>query len=488
MRIVLAAVLTALLLSAWSASEFRLEERRLWLLDHHGFRHDTAAMPDPLLGFRLRPSVTVNGFRHNAYGFAGREISRKKPAGVFRIFCLGGSTTLGAGVPTERYSYPAILEEIFARSAKPGQNRIEVVNAGVFGYNSLHTSILATKLLDRFDPDLYLIMDGLNDLDTAQALTLTSLASLRHVAVAAGETGYGLQDLAEKFKLVDYAGNLRRALSHARTRGIAAVLVTDPMRTLPGPNPPQKTDNPDRAGLLAFGRAVLPGINASLAREFAVPLVDVQSESFDPVLADPGRIPRVWADDLHLTRYGYYLLARDLYHRLMAMPQVRRAVGPGPEASDAELDALFPEIVSWRPADGSGRAKNPTAGDTGPVLAENLKESKADPEGWSFLSPADPAAVAELTLTPAPGATVLRLYPRINEALDCVTVLWLPATGPPQTLFSLAKPVDDGLWTPAEDWYRIALPPGQGRLSIRLQGENAQLWRRAPATVFKEEE
>lgn len=478
--------LFTILAAAWVlAAHQDIAPENILLLDHHGFRSEPAARPDPLLGFGLRPGVSLNGFSHNVHGFAGPEFAARKPAGVFRIFCLGGSTTLGAGVETDRFAYPAILQAMFDRATSRGAGHVEVVNAGVFGYHSLHTRLLATRRLDAYSPDLYLVMDGLNDLDAAKSLTLAQLRRLTGRDPGAGEAGYGLQAIAEKFALLDFAGNIQAAIDHAKSRSIGVVLVSDPLQADAAGRAPFAVRNQDFAALLAFGRSVLPEMNASLAGRNHIPYIDVQA-ALDPLLADPAQVRRVWADDLHLTRYGYYRLAREVFFGLMALPAVAEAAGRSLVSGPGELDGLFPELVRWRPPDGVGWPGAADALEAGVAARDNVAASKPTDGDFICLTPADPSRTGVIVLECPPGSAV-RLYPRIQSATDKVGVYEVRPDGRLGLLFELRKTVEDGLWTPQAAWYDLRTTPGTTRLMIRLRGENAQIWGRGGAILFRPE-
>src|SRR5207237_10295818 len=90
--------------------------------------------------YELRPGVDqVVRRQHirihiNAAGMRGdRELSRPKPAGVFRVVVLGDSFTFGGKVQVED-TFPAALEREF-RSADPSLPT-EVLNLAVPGYNT----------------------------------------------------------------------------------------------------------------------------------------------------------------------------------------------------------------------------------------------------------------------------------------------------------------------------------------------------------------
>ncbi len=83
----------------------------------------------------LRPGTHQSDamdLRINARGFRDDEVVLPKPAGVYRIVCVGGSTT--AEGLSSALTYPNMVETKFARTLGPG--RVDVVNAGIFALTS----------------------------------------------------------------------------------------------------------------------------------------------------------------------------------------------------------------------------------------------------------------------------------------------------------------------------------------------------------------
>lgn len=100
----------------------------------------------------------------NSLGFRGPEFQIPKPAGAFRIFAVGESSTFGwKGVTSHEQAWPAVLEAKL-QAAYPGR-RIEVVNAGVPGYTSIEQRINFMLRISRLQPDAILIYHGNNDLN-----------------------------------------------------------------------------------------------------------------------------------------------------------------------------------------------------------------------------------------------------------------------------------------------------------------------------------
>jgi hypothetical protein len=95
----------------------------------------------------------------NALGLRGPEVRLPKPAGVYRLVCVGGSTTF-EGVADDK-TYPALLERKLREHF--GTDRIEVINCGVSGLDSGGER---RKLPDylALEPDLLLEYNGANDI------------------------------------------------------------------------------------------------------------------------------------------------------------------------------------------------------------------------------------------------------------------------------------------------------------------------------------
>jgi hypothetical protein len=118
-------------------------------------------VPHVYLGVVPRPGWQRGLNRHNASGFRGAEVERPKPAGEFRIVCMGGSTTYSTGVEDWRLSYPAQLETQLQRR----HARLRVVNAGVPDWTSWETTInFQTRVLD-LEPDLAVVHHAINDFE-----------------------------------------------------------------------------------------------------------------------------------------------------------------------------------------------------------------------------------------------------------------------------------------------------------------------------------
>jgi lysophospholipase L1-like esterase len=120
--------------------------------------------PDPRLGWTMKPhqrTYTIDEpVATNALGFRSPEIPAEKAPSVLRILCLGDSQTFGNGVAQEK-TYPARLEALL-NSRRVG-GRVEVVNAGVQGYDPVQEVDLLERAAPLLAPDVVTIAIYLND-------------------------------------------------------------------------------------------------------------------------------------------------------------------------------------------------------------------------------------------------------------------------------------------------------------------------------------
>jgi lysophospholipase L1-like esterase len=113
---------------------------------------------DPYLGYRHRPlseGFYPNGVeaRANSLGFRDDEFSKTKAPGTFRILALGDSYTVGANVEQPDV-YPQVLERLLTEASG---TTVEVINAGVGGYDPFHYATFVEQYAAEYDPDMLLL-------------------------------------------------------------------------------------------------------------------------------------------------------------------------------------------------------------------------------------------------------------------------------------------------------------------------------------------
>ncbi len=153
-RLVARTVFTLLAVAlALLVTELVLQTSNAWSLYQEVRRHP----PHPFL--QVLPGMTVDHV--NAQGFRGDDLQLVKPAGTFRVFAVGGSTTLGVTNPyAESYLY---LLQTLLRERHPGV-AIEVMNAGAPWYTTAHDLVGYEVEVRQYQPDLVIFFEAINDL------------------------------------------------------------------------------------------------------------------------------------------------------------------------------------------------------------------------------------------------------------------------------------------------------------------------------------
>ena len=96
-------------------------------------------------------------YRTNADGFRDPDARRRRP-GVPRVLVLGDSFTFGWGVLDEQ-PYPQRTETLLRAQGLD----VEVINAGIPGYNTEQEAHLLDELMPRYQPDLVVLSYVVND-------------------------------------------------------------------------------------------------------------------------------------------------------------------------------------------------------------------------------------------------------------------------------------------------------------------------------------
>lgn len=124
----------------------------------HGLQSDIFR-PSKTLGYEFIPNLNLPEWqvKTNSLGMLDKERSEKKANGIYRIICLGDSTTANS-------EYTSILEGLLNEDKK--RYEFEVWNCGVGGYGAIqYYRELKEKWL-RCNPDMVIIGFCLNDFHT----------------------------------------------------------------------------------------------------------------------------------------------------------------------------------------------------------------------------------------------------------------------------------------------------------------------------------
>lgn len=109
----------------------------------------------------LVPYKIEGALQTNSKGIWGDEIEMPKPEGVYRVACIGGSTTAGNRYVEYVEAWPESLQKVLDDGGEP--IRYESINFGLAGTGS-RTALKRFKItaLD-FDPDMAVLYSGWND-------------------------------------------------------------------------------------------------------------------------------------------------------------------------------------------------------------------------------------------------------------------------------------------------------------------------------------
>jgi lysophospholipase L1-like esterase len=117
---------------------------------------------DPDLEYEPVPGASGEAFRSyvkiNSAGFRDDEYTVGKPEGTYRIVALGDSITFGMKFPIE----DRFTEQLERRLQSEGR-KVEVLNLGVAGYDTIQEVAFLEKTGLRFEPDLVVVAFCIND-------------------------------------------------------------------------------------------------------------------------------------------------------------------------------------------------------------------------------------------------------------------------------------------------------------------------------------
>jgi len=119
--------------------------------------------------FKFPPDRTLHQYglfkdptpiRINSLGFRGPDFEADKPDGIFRVICMGGSSTFGY-FARDRFTYPALLERRFAERLPA--RKVEAINAGIPHADSDNLLAMLQDELTGYEPNVITIYTGFND-------------------------------------------------------------------------------------------------------------------------------------------------------------------------------------------------------------------------------------------------------------------------------------------------------------------------------------
>ena len=316
--------------------------------------------PHPYLHFTANPDYLLPGGipLHHPIGIRATRLplGERRP-GTVRIVALGESTTYGMYIEDERRVWPALAGRALSRHLGID---VEVINAGVPFYTTFEMIGMAALWLPEFKPDLVVVHAGFNDAFTVgypdeggadgalfrhvwsyspppswlrcamRASHLIRLAGTRWLARRGGAFGdfaetvqYPVPPAAElRSHIASASGkyfrrNIRTLIHLVRSAGARPVLANMPI------NPERETGMGLYYDAVSAAVARNNRILAEVAKEEAVPIIDLSSRLRDP---------RLFEDAAHLGVEGQRQEAALVATALLPMLAGRSASGPHRQA------------------------------------------------------------------------------------------------------------------------------------------------------------
>ncbi|MEX0612842.1 MAG: SGNH/GDSL hydrolase family protein, partial [Pirellulales bacterium] len=289
------------------------------------------SVPDKFHQFELAPSKEVEFMREdvstNRWGMRDRDYKKKKPPGVYRVALLGSSITMGWGVG-DNETYENLLEDRLNREHS-GElyERFELLNFSVPGYADFQKLWAFERALE-FGPDVILWEVHA----TGYTWMVNHLARVIRMNVPipypdlqkmleANGISARTSGLTMRSKLRALAPELLswiwvRMLRECAARGIRLQAVILP-----------------RADQMRADEEHLAEM-ARYAREAGLPVLDL-SKAFRKVTNR--RTVATAPGDAHPNAYGHRLLAEELYHQMLELPDWQTVLGEPPrQAARAE--------------------------------------------------------------------------------------------------------------------------------------------------------
>lgn len=289
-----------------------------------------------------RGTISINGC-----GLRDDDFPAAKPAGEYRILCLGDSVTMGHGIAHEE-TFCELLESALAGHSGKGA-ACRVINAGVQGYATWQELNLLRRLLI-LQPDMVVIGFCLNDLTepfvSSKALGGTGIGYQGFPATGSGAIGYFWSDTGYGRFFQNLLSGKQRVAAAKREETYNVANIARAERNDPVYGPAWDKTLADLRSIYALTAergirtllAVFPykfqildrtcrrpqAILAEHAKEAGIEFVDlltVFEESVGGAGNPDEKLRRYFLDDNHLSPEGHLLVAtvlRDYFEPLKA--------------------------------------------------------------------------------------------------------------------------------------------------------------------------
>ncbi|HKE60021.1 MAG TPA: SGNH/GDSL hydrolase family protein [Pyrinomonadaceae bacterium] len=285
---------------------------------------------DPLLLWRLKPNLDhavwdFTVLSTNAQHFRADYPTKAKPAGTFRIVCLGDSVTFGYRVPVvwpdkpkdydpEWLPYPMLLEKEL-RAANLNR-QIEVLDMAVPGYTTHQGLAWLRRDIDYLQPDLVIASFGWNDVSVSDVPDREAIRTdwypvavrwlIDHSQAFAHATNWlRSRNRPERPPTIwpvprvseaEYVQNFQAIIDLARTRRAGIIVIGAPYR--------DRTTNPPEAELMMKYRQAL----RSTAERTQAPYLEILELTEAAAPANQG----FFGELIHPNHIGHRLMTLEL--------------------------------------------------------------------------------------------------------------------------------------------------------------------------------
>lgn len=229
--------------------------------------------------------------------FKEQSFAARKPAGVFRIFALGGSS-----VNYLDFEFPLLADRL--TRVLPGVRRAEILNCGGLSYGSHRLVLIASEVM-QYEPDLVLFYEAHNEFEEVEQLHLANLTLAPVQSVLTHSALY-------RFLRDRIAERRIKELKEARASRRIAETLPDTSRTWGHVfSPEERKERMDRF------RANIERI-VQICRDAGVPLIlgTVPSNLIRPSLQ--GQAGHDYERVLELFKNGHYQEGRSLAQSILA--------------------------------------------------------------------------------------------------------------------------------------------------------------------------
>ena len=373
--------------------------------------------PSPCCGYRVKANNDTPPYLTDDHGFRKTPLTfqTKPPETVYKIVTMGDSITFG-GPNANLLHYPAYLEYILnTTSIKPklpdGKLFVDVINAGVISYTSLHLLKYLQHVIIDLNPDMVIISIGAND----QTFNLNSPASsfflnnvpllywyfnfsatvtflrkalapltseiMKHSRKPLSNMNNHVARVSQTFAYTKYENNLRSAVTLLKEREILPVLMPWP-----------QTPGTDKANEFQFEKMsfkndlkvkqylVYAGIMKKIAKDFDIPLVHTPFQL--PLLPTKHHAHYFMASDIHLNNAGAKIVGYTLGKAISLILQGKNneeiyshsaAAVPGLDLMDLHTEILL-EVETGN----TSKIQSAIINHAGFIADYNLKNRKDD--------------------------------------------------------------------------------------------------------------